>query len=72
LQKAITDIVANGYPASQLFSQLFDKIVVSPDFTDLQKSRISDQIAIADKCLNDGADEFLQLMSVFSFIMRDN
>jgi len=68
--KEVTDIIAEGHPVSQIFSQLFDFVVQSQDMTDTQKARITERLAEADKCLIDGADEYLQLMDVASNTMR--
>lgn len=69
-QAAVTDIAAEGYPVSQVLSQLHDLIVAADDVTDEQKARICERLAEADKCLIDGADEFLQLLDVASNTMR--
>ena len=71
VQKSVTSSILDGYPAAQIISQLFDYIVTSAELTSLQKASISEQIASTDKCLNDGADEFLQLLNVLSFVMRE-
>ncbi|KAK1265911.1 hypothetical protein QJS04_geneDACA009140 [Acorus gramineus] len=71
-EKANTEVntlIAEGYPASQMLSQLFEVVVVA-DISDEQKARICKRLAEADKCLIDGADEYLQLMDVASNTMR--
>lgn len=77
LYKEVTSFIASGYPASQALSQvysfnllltrlkLFDHVISSKTLNVVQKSRLSDTMAKADKCLQDGADEFLQIMLVF-------
>ncbi|KAL2652427.1 hypothetical protein R1flu_020555 [Riccia fluitans] len=65
-QAVVSNIIAEGYPASQILNQLFDIVVSSPDITDEQKARILERIAETDKALIDGADEFLQLLDVAS------
>ncbi|KAL3690676.1 hypothetical protein R1sor_004327 [Riccia sorocarpa] len=65
-QGVVTNIIAEGYPASQILNQLFDIVVSSPDIADEQKARILERIAETDKALIDGADEFLQLLDVAS------
>lgn len=69
-QAAVTAVVADGYPAAQILSQLFDLVVCAEDLSDEQRARICDAIARADKSLVDGADEWLQLMDVASSTMR--
>ncbi|KMZ57846.1 Replication factor C subunit [Zostera marina] len=66
----VSNIIAEGYPVSQMFSQLFELIVGSDDISDEQKAKICKRMAEADKCLIDGANEYLQLMDVASFTMR--
>ncbi|KAL5982757.1 hypothetical protein ACLOJK_016833 [Asimina triloba] len=68
--KEVDNILAEGYPVAQVFSQLFDLIVEAEDIPDEQKARICKRLAEADKCLIDGADEYLQLMDVASNTMR--
>ncbi|GBG65194.1 hypothetical protein CBR_g49986 [Chara braunii] len=69
-QAAVTNVAAEGYPVSQILAQMQDRAVVAQDMTDEQKARICLRIAEADKCLIDGADEFLQLLDVASCTMR--
>lgn len=70
LQETVEDISADGYPASQLISQLHDEIVIMQSLTDGQKCAITEKLAIMDSCLNDGADEYLQLMSLGTLIQQ--
>ncbi|GMH00941.1 hypothetical protein Nepgr_002780 [Nepenthes gracilis] len=64
--KEVNNIIAEGYPASQMLSQLFDVIVEANDISDEQKERVCKKLGEADKCLVDGADEYLQLLDVAS------
>ncbi|XP_043690055.1 replication factor C subunit 2-like [Telopea speciosissima] len=68
--KEVNNIIAEGYPVSQMFSQLFEVVVGADDISDEQKARICKRFAEADKRLIDGADEYLQLMDVTSNTMR--
>lgn len=70
LQMFIQDIMNEGHPASQLLLQLHDKVVQLDELNDKQKSVIMEKMAIVDKCLMDGADEFLQLMALCSITMQ--
>lgn len=45
-------------------------IIGRPDLRDSQKAEILSALAVADKCLVDGADELLQLLSVASKAQR--
>ncbi|XP_028787792.1 replication factor C subunit 2 [Neltuma alba] len=68
--KEVNDFIAEGYPVSQLLTQLFEAIVEAGDISDEQKARISKKLGEADKCLVDGADEYLQLLDVASNTIR--
>ncbi|GFZ09812.1 ATPase family associated with various cellular activities [Actinidia rufa] len=68
--KEVTNVIAEGYPVSQMLSQLFEVVVVADDISDEQKAKICKKLAEADKCLIDGADEYLQLLDVASITMR--
>ncbi|KAG7941198.1 hypothetical protein I3843_16G027100 [Carya illinoinensis] len=68
--KEVNDIIAEGYPVSQMLYQLLEMVVEADDVSDEQKARICKKLAEADKCLVDGADEYLQLLDVASNTMR--
>lgn len=58
--------MCEGYAVDQLLIQLVDEIASSSYLSDLQKANICHTIAKADKSLTDGADEYLQLLTVVS------
>ncbi|KAE8728336.1 Replication factor C subunit 2 [Hibiscus syriacus] len=68
--KEVLNVIAEGYPVSQMISQLFNVVVEADDVPDEQKARICKSLAEADKCLVDCADEYLQLLDVASNTMR--
>ncbi|KAJ4838349.1 replication factor C subunit 4 [Turnera subulata] len=68
--KEVTNVIAEGYPVSQMLSQLFDMVLEADDISDEQKARICKSLATADKCLVDGADEYLQMLDVASNTTR--
>lgn len=68
--KEVNNVISGGYPVSQMLSQLYDVVVEAEDISDEQKARICKKLAEADKCLVDGADEYLQLLDVASNSMR--
>ncbi|KAL4220047.1 replication factor C subunit 4 [Mactra antiquata] len=70
LQNFVQDIMNEGHPASQLILQLHDTVVQLDELGDKQKSVVMEKLAVVDKCLMDGADEFLQLMALCSTIMQ--
>jgi len=72
VQQAVSDIVASGYSATIVISQLHDALVLAPtgEVADTAKARIAETLACADKALADGADEELQLLHLGAFVMQ--
>uniref|UniRef100_A0A8D0EDZ9 Replication factor C subunit 4 n=1 Tax=Salvator merianae TaxID=96440 RepID=A0A8D0EDZ9_SALMN len=70
LEVATKNLINEGYAATQLINQLHDIVVEREDLSDKQKSVISEKLAEADKCLADGSDEFLQLISLCAVVMQ--
>ncbi|ONK73118.1 uncharacterized protein A4U43_C04F27440 [Asparagus officinalis] len=68
--KEVNNIISEGYPVSQMLNQLFEVVVNADDISDEQKARICKRLGEADKCLVDGADEYLQLLDVASNTMK--
>ncbi|KAL4583286.1 hypothetical protein LXL04_007856 [Taraxacum kok-saghyz] len=60
--KQVNNVIAEGYPVTQMLSQLFDLVVESDHVSDEQKATICKKLGESDKCLVDGADEYLQLL----------
>ena len=71
LTKSVKSILKEGYSGKQFIKQLTDDLIHSDVFSNLQKSRIILQIAEIEKSLLDGADEYLQLISLGGFIIRN-
>lgn len=46
-------------------------VAVSEDFTAVQKAHIAEKLAQTDKCLQDGADEFIQLLAALAFALKE-
>uniref|UniRef100_A0A671UTT1 Replication factor C (activator 1) 4 n=1 Tax=Sparus aurata TaxID=8175 RepID=A0A671UTT1_SPAAU len=73
-ESAVTEIAGNmvdeGYAATQILSQLHESII-EQDLNDKQKSAITEKMAVVGKCLSDGADEYLQMLSLCSVIMQE-
>lgn len=65
-------IIKNGYSAKQFIIQFNDFIISSNDLLDDQKARISFQISEMEKNLLDGSDEYLQILNLGAFMMRNN
>lgn len=66
----LQDLINEGHAATQLVNQLHDAIVENESLSDKQKSIITEKLAEVDKCLADGADEHLQLMSLCATVMQ--
>ncbi|XP_014669473.1 PREDICTED: replication factor C subunit 4-like isoform X2 [Priapulus caudatus] len=69
LEAIVKEMMLEGHSAGQILIQVFDSVIPSTDLNDKQKSVICERIAVADKCLQDGADEYLQVMDVCTVIM---
>ncbi|XP_034557642.1 replication factor C subunit 4 [Notolabrus celidotus] len=69
LEVAVRNMVDEGYAATQILSQLHEEII-EHDMSDKQKSAIAEKMAVVAKCLSDGADEYLQMLSLCSVIMQ--
>uniref|UniRef100_A0A9J8B166 Replication factor C (activator 1) 4 n=2 Tax=Cyprinus carpio TaxID=7962 RepID=A0A9J8B166_CYPCA len=63
------DMIDQGYAATNVLNQLHD-VIIDEKLSDKQKSVITEKMAEVDKCLSDGADEYLQLLSLCSVIMQ--
>ncbi|XP_038272605.1 replication factor C subunit 4 isoform X2 [Dermochelys coriacea] len=70
LETVVKNLINEGYAVAQLVNQLHDDIVEREDLTDKQKSIIAEKLAEVDKCLTDGADEYLQLISLCAVVMQ--
>lgn len=67
--RIVTDnIIKNGYPLNMVLEQLTESIINNNNLTESMKAQICFHISITEKRLIDGADEFLQLLSIFSCI----
>lgn len=65
VQQAVKDVVAAGYSAQALLSALLPKVTCDETLTEKSKAEIAIRIAEAEKNMIEGADEYLQLMTVF-------
>lgn len=63
-----TTIINDGYPLDKLMLQIFDKVVHEKSINDEQKSLISIHLGKTEKMLNDGSNEFIQLLETLTFI----
>ncbi|PBP27362.1 activator 1 41 kDa subunit [Diplocarpon rosae] len=64
VSKVVTDMVADGWSASQVVTQLFQAIIYKEATPDLQKNKITLIFSEADKRLVDGSDEHLTILDL--------
>ncbi|CAF9926469.1 hypothetical protein IMSHALPRED_006969 [Imshaugia aleurites] len=62
--KQVTDLVADGWSATQVVTQLYQKIVYDDAISNRQKNKIVMQFSDVDKRLVDGADEHLTILDL--------
>lgn len=60
----VTDLIAEGWSATQVVTQLYDKIVMDDKIADSKKNRIVMSFSQTDKRLVDGADEHLTILDL--------
>ncbi|XP_077987728.1 replication factor C subunit 4-like [Glandiceps talaboti] len=70
LEIMVKKIMAEGHSATQIITQMHDILVQKANISDKQKSIICERLAVVDKRLSDGADEYLQIMDLCSVIMQ--
>jgi len=70
LQAFVDDLICEGFSGHQLINQIHDQVVVNSCLTDSQKSAICEKLAVSEHCLLEGADEYLQIMSVATHMMK--
>lgn len=56
--------------AQALLLELQSAMMTKPGLRDVQRAKVLDALSVADKSLVDGADEFLQLLSVSSQLQQ--
>lgn len=71
LEVAVRELIDDGYAATVILGQLHET-VIEDELNDKQKSAIAEKMAEVDKCLADGADEYLQMLSLCSVIMQQS
>ncbi len=57
-----------GYPINSILYTLNDILLNNTSLSDLVKSKIFYNLGIIEKKLNDGSDEYIQLLSTFTYI----
>ncbi|KAJ5703757.1 hypothetical protein N7493_010895 [Penicillium malachiteum] len=64
VSRVITDLVADGWSATQLIGQLYRRVVFNEGIPDRQKNKIVLAFSEIDKRLVDGADEHLSVLDL--------
>ncbi|KAI5306802.1 hypothetical protein KEM56_007060 [Ascosphaera pollenicola] len=62
--KATTDLIADGWSASQVLNQLYQSIIFNESIPDIQKNNLLSIFSETDKRLVDGADEHLTVLDL--------
>ncbi|KAH6646438.1 P-loop containing nucleoside triphosphate hydrolase protein [Truncatella angustata] len=62
--KVVEDMVADGWSATQVVSQLYQAVIQDETIPDLQKNKITLIFSEVDKRLVDGADEHLSILDL--------
>jgi replication factor C subunit 2/4 len=70
VQTAVEDICLGGYSAQTLLSCLLQRFVTIPQLDELGRARLAIRIAEAEHCMLDGADEYMQLLTVCGLAMQ--
>jgi len=70
LEEAVDGLMCEGFSGHQLVLQLLNNVVENGALTDRQKSEICAELGKAEHALLEGADEYLQMMSIATVIMK--
>ncbi|QDS67807.1 Subunit of heteropentameric Replication factor C (RF-C) [Venturia effusa] len=62
--KCVEDIVADGWSATQILAQMYDRIIYDEKISDVKKGKIAIIFSETDKRLVDGADEHLTILDL--------
>ncbi|OAF61440.1 hypothetical protein VC83_02194 [Pseudogymnoascus destructans] len=64
ISKVVTEMVADGWSASQVVTQLYQTIIYNESIADIHKNKIVMIFSEIDKRLADGADEHLSILDM--------
>lgn len=62
----VQNVIADGHSAAKVLSQLHLRLLRNEHLSPLQKAKVAEVFGDMDKCLTDGADEQLQLLSMMT------
>lgn len=66
----VQELVYDGYSSNQILMQLHDLLIDRADISDPKKANIFHKLALMDNNLIEGADEYLQLLDLATFLMK--
>lgn len=70
MQTAVRNVIADGYSVQTLLQKLLEKFIETNDLDELGRAKLAIRIAEAEDRMNDGADEYLQLMTVCGLALQ--
>mmetsp|Transcript_24401 Transcript_24401/g.27877 ORF Transcript_24401/g.27877 Transcript_24401/m.27877 type:complete len:396 (-) Transcript_24401:53-1240(-) len=70
MRSAVQNVIADGYSVQTLLQKLLDKFIESDDLDELGRAKLAIRIAEAEDRMNDGADEYLQLVTVCGLALK--
>jgi replication factor C subunit 2/4 len=70
VRTAVEEVCLAGYSAQTLLGCLLERFVTLPQLDELGRAKLAIRIAEAEHCMMDGADEYLQLMTVCGLAMQ--
>jgi replication factor C subunit 2/4 len=71
LEEYISNLINEGYTASQFLSQLHDWLLTQSNLSDSSLAKILPALALAEHRFCDGSDEYIQLMYVASVVAKN-
>merc|ERR1712187_457046 len=70
INKTIKSVITEGHRLKEILLRLLDWMLNKNDLEELQLAKISYYLALADSALNEGSDEYIQLIHVSMTISR--
>lgn len=70
MEEYISDLINEGYTASQFLSQVHDWLLTQSNTSDASLAKILPALALAEHRFCDGSDEYIQLLYISSVIMK--
>lgn len=70
VRMAVEEVCLAGYSAQTMLGCLLDRFVTLPQLDEMGRAKLAIRIAEAEHCMVDGADEYLQLMTVCGLAMQ--